>query len=139
LCSSRFRSIAQFFLIRDARVAEPHAAVREVLEYIGLDPDWSHPLIGKKIHDSKKKMRPNALGMLFWEDRVHVELVFRRLRPEQLSSEIFRLTDRLCSVAIHLWQLLIQYVFDLRLGQSRDFCGGAGLIQVGEYQNFHLV
>lgn len=56
--------------------ADPHAAVREILEYIGLDPEFDHPLIGKRIHDSRKKMRPNALGMLLWEDQVRR----RRLR-----------------------------------------------------------
>lgn len=67
--------------------AEPHAAVREVLEYIGLDSDWTHPLIGKKIHDSKKKMRPNALGMLFWEDRVRRRRI-RKYLPYLTCSPI---------------------------------------------------
>lgn len=56
--------------------ADPHTAVGEILEYIGLDPEFDHPLIGKRIHDSRKKMRPNALGMLLWEDQVRR----RRLR-----------------------------------------------------------
>lgn len=60
----------------EALSADPRAAVREVLEFIGLDPDFDHPLIGKKIHQSRRKMRPNRLGLLFWEDQVRR----RRLR-----------------------------------------------------------
>ena len=60
----------------EAVSADPQRAVEEVLEFIGMDPDFHHPLIGKKIHQSSRKMRPNALGMLFWEDRVRR----RRLR-----------------------------------------------------------
>ena len=47
----------------------PQAAVSEFLEFVGLDPEWTHPLVGKQIHRSSRKMRPNRLGMLFWEDR----------------------------------------------------------------------
>lgn len=60
----------------EAVSADPQRAVGEILEFIGLDPEFEHPLIGKRIHDSRRKMRPNALGMLLWEDQVRR----RRLR-----------------------------------------------------------
>lgn len=60
----------------EAVSADPHGAVSEILEFIGLSPEFDHPLIGKRIHDSRRKMRPNALGMLLWEDQVRR----RRLR-----------------------------------------------------------
>jgi hypothetical protein len=60
----------------EAVSADPQAAVSEILDYLGLDPDWTHPLVGKRIHDSRRKMRPNRLGMLLWEDQVRR----RRLR-----------------------------------------------------------
>lgn len=49
---------------------EPQRTVAEVLEFIGLDPEFEHPLIGRKIHQSDRKMRPNRLGLLLWEDPV---------------------------------------------------------------------
>jgi hypothetical protein len=55
---------------------EPDAFVNEILEWLGLPGDFSHPLIGKRIHDSRRKMRPNRLGLVFWEDQVRR----RRLR-----------------------------------------------------------
>lgn len=60
----------------EALSRDPKAAVAEVLEYFGMDPDFDHPLIGKRIHQSRRKMRPNRLGLLFWEDQVRR----RRLR-----------------------------------------------------------
>jgi len=49
---------------------EPQAAVEEVLEFVGLDPSgFKSELIGKRIHASEKKRRPNRLGLLFWEDQ----------------------------------------------------------------------
>ncbi|MEM7271500.1 MAG: sulfotransferase [Actinomycetota bacterium] len=49
--------------------AEPLRSVNEFLEFVGLEPNFDHPLIGKRIHDSSLKMRPNRLGLLLWEDR----------------------------------------------------------------------
>ena len=66
---------------------DPKGALGEVLEFLGLDPDFDHPLIGKKIHQSRKKMRPNRIGLLFWEDQVRR----RRLRkyvPWLVASSI---------------------------------------------------
>ena len=57
-------------------VAEPHRTVDEVLAYLGLPQGFDHPIIGERIHRGERKLRPNALGRLFWKDRV----VRRRLR-----------------------------------------------------------
>ncbi|MEL6892516.1 MAG: sulfotransferase domain-containing protein, partial [Actinomycetota bacterium] len=59
---------------------DPNRAVSEMLEFIGLDPDWTHPMIGKKIHPSSRKMRPNRLGLLFWEDPVRRRRMRKYLR-----------------------------------------------------------
>lgn len=67
--------------------ADPHGAVGEILELIGLDPEWTHPLIGKRIHDSKRKMKPNRLGLLLWEDRVRRRRL-RRWVPWLVASPI---------------------------------------------------
>jgi hypothetical protein len=73
----------------EALSADPHAAVREVLEFVGLDPEWTHPLIGKQIHNSERKLRPNRLGLLFWEDQVRRRRI-RRYLPYIVASPIKR-------------------------------------------------
>jgi hypothetical protein len=60
----------------DAISADAAGSLEELLEFIGLDPQFDHSLIGKRIHPSSRKMRPNRLGLLFWEDPVRR----RRLR-----------------------------------------------------------
>lgn len=68
---------AQIRIVPYDRVSkEPGKVVSEILEFVGLDPEFEHPLIGKTIHPSNRKMRPNRIGLLFWEDQVRR----RRLR-----------------------------------------------------------
>lgn len=67
--------------------ADPHAAVGDLLQFIGLSPEFDHPLIGKRIHDSSRKMRPNRLGLLLWEDRVRRRRL-RRLVPRLVATPI---------------------------------------------------
>ncbi len=55
---------------------DPGAVVSDTLEFIGLDRDFEHPSIGEKIHQSSRKVRPNRLGLLVWDDKV----LQRRLR-----------------------------------------------------------
>lgn len=68
---------------------DPHAVVREVLEFIGLNPEFEHPLIGERIHDSERKMRPNRLGMMLWTDRVRRRRLLKYV-PRVVASPIAR-------------------------------------------------
>ncbi len=76
---------------------EPQAAVAEMLEFIGLDPDWTHPTVGKRVHPSSRKMRPNRLGLLFWEDQVRrrrLRKYLRRLVGTPIERPIWTDRDR---------------------------------------------
>lgn len=64
----------------EAVSADPEGAVDEVLEFIGLEPGFRHPLIGKQVHPSSRKMRPNRLGLLVWDDPVRRRRVRKYLR-----------------------------------------------------------
>jgi hypothetical protein len=76
---------------------EPRRAVNEVLEFLGLDPDFDDPTIGKKIHPSSRKMRPNRLGMLFWEDQVRrrrLRKYLRRLVCSPIEPPVWNPSDK---------------------------------------------
>lgn len=47
---------------------DPHRVLGEVLSFIGVDPDFDHPLIGSRIHDSGVKRRPPRWAVPIWGD-----------------------------------------------------------------------
>jgi hypothetical protein len=76
---------------------DPQSTVSEVLEFIGVDPTFVHPLIGRKIHDSRRKMRPNRLGLLFWDDPVRrrkMRKYLRRLVASPIEKPEWSANDR---------------------------------------------
>ncbi len=58
---------------------QPHAVVNEVLGFLGLGTGFDDPIIGKRVHLSANKIRPNRLGLLFWDDRVWRRRLRRRI------------------------------------------------------------
>lgn len=60
--------------------ADPQAAVDEALEFIGVPGEFVHPLIGKRIHKSSRKLRPNNLALPFWGDQVRRRRMRKYLR-----------------------------------------------------------
>jgi len=69
--------------------SHPDAVVDEVLGFIGLDPGFRDPVIGRVTHQSDDKLRPNRLGMLFWKDR-KTRNRLRRHVPRLVGSPIER-------------------------------------------------
>lgn len=59
---------------------DPVGQVNAMLEFLGLETGFDHPEIGKKVHPSSRKMRPNRLGLLFWEDQVRRRRMRKYLR-----------------------------------------------------------
>lgn len=81
----------------DKIASDPHAAVSDFLEFIGLDPEFDHPVIGRKIHPSSRKMRPNRLGLLFWEDRQRrrrMRKYLRRIVASPIEAPVWDARDR---------------------------------------------
>ncbi|MFK8025110.1 MAG: sulfotransferase domain-containing protein [Ilumatobacter sp.] len=75
----------------------PRESVNEVLEFLGLEPDFDDPMIGKKVHPSSRKMRPNRLGLLFWEDQVRrrrIRKYLRRLVASPIEQPVWTDADR---------------------------------------------
>jgi hypothetical protein len=76
---------------------DPGGVVRDVLEFVGLDPDFEHPLIGRRIHRSSRKMRPNRFGLLFWDDRVRrrkLRKYLRRVVASPIERPVWTPADR---------------------------------------------
>lgn len=48
---------------------EPVAVTTELLEWVGLDPAFDEAVVGRRVHDSRNKIAPNALGRLFWSNK----------------------------------------------------------------------
>jgi len=69
--------------------SQPEAVVDEVLAFVGLEPGFRHPIIGKATHLSSNKLRPNRLGLLFWKDRTTRNRL-RRYVPRLVGSPIER-------------------------------------------------
>ena len=55
-------------LVRQAErlAADVREVVGDVLEFVGLDRHFDHPVLDQRFHDSREKVRPNRLGRLVW-------------------------------------------------------------------------
>lgn len=52
----------------DDFAADPRGVLRGVLEFVGVDPEFDHPIVGERIHDSGAKRRPPRWAMPIWGD-----------------------------------------------------------------------
>ena len=60
----RFYPADRFLILDFAELGHcPQDVMRRVFRFVGVEPDFVHPNIGKVYHDSGSKRQPNALGL----------------------------------------------------------------------------
>lgn len=70
-CFLEFYDPAQILVVSYEEFAtDAQRVLRDVLSFIGVDPGFEHPKIGRRIHDSSRKRRPLRWAIPIWGDPV---------------------------------------------------------------------
>jgi hypothetical protein len=59
---------------------DPVGSVSSVLEFLGLDTDFTHPAVGSRLHSSSNKRRPHDLALRIPQKRADRNRALRALR-----------------------------------------------------------
>jgi hypothetical protein len=80
-CFLEFYDPAQIRVVSYEQFSDdPHRVLRDVLSFLGVDPDFEHPMVGRRIHDSGLKRRPPRWAVPIWGDPVKHPRYRRRIR-----------------------------------------------------------